>query len=102
MKTITKKELMAMLGDFVSVENTEARCGYGEARNQFEIRFENGRVFQSYKSLIAANIKGQLYLSNKHDYSNTTCLHTKKWTRLTAEERRRGLENEEYILITEN
>ena len=99
MKTITKKALMAKLGNFVSVENTESRNGYGQAPNQFEIRFENGRVFQSYQSLVAANIHGQLYFSGYHDYSNTTSRHCGQWCGYSTKERRDGLEKERFILI---
>lgn len=102
MKTIKKSTLMKKLGAFVSVCNTPSRCGYGVAPNQFDIRFENGRVFQSYRSLIAVKMDGQLYLTGNHDYSNTTSGHVGRWCGYNAKERRAGLANEEIIFITED
>ena len=102
MKTIKKSTLMKKLGAFVSVHNTPSRCGYGEAPNQFEIRFENGSAFQSYRSLIAVKMGGQLYLTGNHDYSNTTCGHVGRWCGYNTKERRAGLDNEKFIFITED
>ena len=99
MKTIKKSDLIAKLGNFVSVKNTESRNGYGIAPNQFEIRFENGTVFQSYRSMIAVRMNGQLYFTDSHDYSNTTSGHCKRWCGYSAQQRRAGLESGKFILI---
>ncbi len=101
MKTISKAELMNLLGSWKSVENAPSRNGENEAPNQFYIRFENGVIFQSYKSLIGARINGNLYFSDKHDYSTTTSLHTKKWCGYNTKERREGLRNGAFTLITD-
>jgi hypothetical protein len=104
MKTIRKSEIMQMLGNFKSVKNTPSRNGYGQAPNQFEIRFENGRVFQSYNSLIAVKMNdGRIYLTNDHEYSNTTSGHVGRWLGgMSAKERRQALCNETITLITED
>ena len=99
METITRKDLSDKLGAFVSVRNGASRNGYNKAPNQFIIKFAGGVVFQSYDSLIGAYINGRYYFTKDHDYSNTTCLHTKKWCGMTAEERRKGLEDGRFTLI---
>lgn len=98
-KSITKQQLMEMLGPFKSVKNAPSRNGYSQAPNQFDIRFQNGVVFQSYNALVGARINGRLYFSGYHDYSNTTSRHTKAWCGYTAEERRKGLEDGTFTLI---
>ena len=92
-KPIKKSTLFRKLGAFRSVCNLESRNGYGYAPNQFEITFDKGSVFQSYATVIAFWINGQLYLSKYHDCSNTTCLYCKRWTRLTTQERKKGIAN---------
>lgn len=99
MKTIKKSELMERLGNFVSVENLPSRNGQNSTPNQFDITFENGSVFQSYSSLIAVKIGGELYLSRKHDFSNTTNRFCTAWSGRSLSERRAGLENGTITLI---
>ena len=99
MKTIKRSKLMKMLGAVCCVSNLESsRSGRGVA-NQFEIDYENGSAFQSYRSLIAVRCNGNLYLTDRHDYSATTCKYANEWVGYTAAERRKMLENEEAILI---
>ena len=98
-RTIKMDELTKKLGKFISVENTPSRNGYNTAPNQFEIRFENGRVFQSYNTLIAVRMGGELYLTESHDYSNTTSAHTTRWTGYNTAERRAGLKRGRFINI---
>lgn len=99
MKKVNYSSLKSMLGNFVSVENLPSRNGCGKAPNQFLVKYENGNIFQSYDSVIGAKINGTLYLNNKHDYSNTTCGYCKRWTGLTAQERRKGLKDGTIIFI---
>ena len=101
-KSIKKGELMAKLGNFVSVCNTESRNGYGTAPNQFEIRFENGSVFQSYSSFIGARVCGQLYIGSYHDCSNTTSGHFGRWCGYNCKERRKGLAEGKFIFVEED
>ena len=98
-RTIKKDQLFEKLGTFISVCNTEDRSGGYNAPNQFELKFKNGRVFQSYDSFIAARLNGELYLSEDHDYSNTTSAHTTRWTGYDTKERREGLDNGKFILV---
>lgn len=102
MRTIKKSELLAMLGNFVSVQNTASRNGYGSAPNQFEIKFENGTVFQSYQSFIGARVNGKLYISDYHDYSNTTSGYFGRWCGYNCKERRQGLKDERFIFVEED
>lgn len=99
MKTITTSKLSKKLGTFVRVENGVARCGYGEAPNQFILTFEGGEVFQSYNAFIGAKVDGNLYLSKNHGYSRTTSRHCKAWCGLTKQERERGLRNGQITLV---
>jgi hypothetical protein len=62
---------------------------------------ENGRAFQSYDSLIAVRYNGNLYLTEDHDYSNTTSKYATEWTGYTTQERRQGLKDGRFILITD-
>lgn len=99
MKTITRNELMAKLGNFKSVENAPSRNGYNSAPNQFILTFENGEVFQSYKSLIGAKINGILYLTRYHDYSNTTSRFCGAWCGHNCKERRKGISDETITFV---
>ena len=40
--------------------------------NQFVVEFSNGYLFQSYESIVAYKIDGEVYLTDKWDYSRTT------------------------------
>lgn len=99
MRKIKKAKLFAKLGKFVRVENTDSRNGCGKAPNQFVLTYEKGEVFQSYETLIGVRFNGQYYFSNYHSCSNTTSSHTTRWCGYDAKERRKGLENGEFILI---
>lgn len=93
-KPIKKSTLFKKLGSFRNVWNMDSNNGYGCVENQFEIGFDNGRVFQSYNTVIAAWIYGQLYLNEYyHDYSNTTMKYCKHFTGMTAQQRRDGIKN---------
>lgn len=64
---------------------------YLGVRNQFLIEYLHGSMLQSYKSIVAVYYKGRLYLGRDHDYSFTTNKYMKKFTNLTAPQRRNGL-----------
>ena len=72
------------LGCFVSARNE------GKTITLF---FEHGKVLQSYNTIVAANVRGTLYLSPAHDCSNTTCRHVKGFCGLSSKERIEGLED---------
>jgi hypothetical protein len=46
--------------------------------NQTEVRQNDKVLFFSYKTLVAANVNGKFYKTNKF-YSNTTSKHINKW-----------------------
>lgn len=102
MATIAKKELMAMLGKFISVKNATARCGCGEAPNQFILTYENGEAFQSYDSLIGVKMNGVYYFTNEHTHSRTTERFCYNWCGHTKKDRLKGLDNGKFTFITEN
>jgi len=99
MKTISRTELYQRLGAPRYVLNMTSPKTYNPVANQFEIRFENGVAFQSYRELIAVRIAGTLYLTSYHDYSRTTAKYATQWTGLTTDERRRWLNKEQAIFI---
>lgn len=101
MQTITRSSLMALLGGIKNVSNLTSPRSYRPVANQYNLTMENGRAFQSYDSLIAVRYKGKLYLTNRHDYSNTTSKYATEWTGLTTKERREGLKNGVFVLITD-
>lgn len=82
------------LGAFKSVSNFMNK-------NQFELRFENGSVLQSYKSIVAVKIVGMPWMFGAaHDYSNTTCRHMCAFCGMSAKERRKALEsNQAYAIV---
>ena len=99
MNTISKEELMKKLGAFMNVKNSESPSTYNAVANQYELEFENGYAFQSYDTLIAVLIAGQLYLSPYHDFSTTTSKYANVFCNRNGKERREGLKNGDYILI---
>lgn len=102
MQTITRSSLMALLGGIKNVSNLSSPRTCRPVANQYNLTMENGRAFQSYKSLIAAYCNGKLYLTGYHDYSNTTSKYATEWTGYTTQERRAGLESGKFIFIEED
>jgi hypothetical protein len=82
----TKSINIKKLGKIVKVENYQVK-------NQFLIVYEKGTALQSYETLVAVRFGGQIYLSEKHDYSRTTCKYVGQFTGMDTAERRKGLEN---------
>ena len=99
MKTIKKSELMNMVGAIIKVSNMSSPRSGRKVHNQFNLTFEHGCGFQSYSSLIGVIHNGQVYLTDKHDFSSTTSKYCSQWLGYYTEERRKKLANEEYILI---
>lgn len=99
-ETIKKDELLAKLGKFVGVSNCDARNGCGSAPNQFDLRFENGYIFQSYAALVAVKLynEDKWYFSEfYHDYSKTTSGHCTRFCGYNCRERRKMLSNGQAI-----
>ena len=102
MKTIKKSTLLHQLGAVKSIRNLVSPRSYRPVANQFDAVHTNGISFQSYKTLIAVRMNGQLYLTDAHDYSKTTSKYATEWTGRTTKERREGLESGKFILIEED
>ena len=100
-RTIKRQELMQKLGKFQKVENMTSNNTYRAVPNQYELKFENGYVFQSYDSLIAVLLHGELYLTDLHDYSVTTNKYANQFTGRNCKERREGLKSGEFIRIVD-
>ena len=101
MNTISKAELFAKLGVFQGVSNLSSPRSWEPVPNQYSIQYENGRVFQSYESLIAVRLNGHLYLTDSHDYSKTTSKYCTEWTGFDTKTRREGLKDGSFTLIVD-
>lgn len=95
------KSVQDMLGNFVRVEQMN---GFnGPVRNQFVILFENGTVFQSYHTIIAAKISGEVFLdSDSWDYSRTTGKYRNMFLGESKAETFRRIKNGLYKLVDLN
>lgn len=78
MKYETKEEILKALGNFKAVENMTSNNG-NDIPNQFIIYHENGRIFQSYNSIIVVSLDSEIreegvkyYLGDDWEYSKTT------------------------------
>lgn len=85
------------------VQNMRSSNG-NDIPNQFEIFTNEGKVFQSYSSIIAfipRNGKTQLDI-NKWDYSNTTGKYRNQFLRETKKETEAKIKSGEYELTDLN
>jgi len=98
-KTITKSVLFNLLGTTRSAKTMKTPSGKGYSPDQQIVRYEYGDAFYSYDTLIAAYVRGRLYLTSFHDYSNTTNRYCIEFCGLNTAERRRGLESGEIVYI---
>lgn len=88
MSSVTRK-----LGAFKGVSNFINK-------NQFELTFENGRVLQSYSSIVAVKVFGMPWMfGSDHDYSNTTNRHVKAFCGMSVQDRRAAIESGEVYAI---
>ena len=95
-----------LLGNFQKVKQFEGRNG--EVKNQFVIYTDKGRAFQSYSSIICAEIfeegnKRKMYIDqNKWDYSRTTGKYRNQFLNETKKETKKKIKSGEYILTDLN
>lgn len=76
----TKQEMLSKLGSYESTEQV--------ASNQIINHFENGRIFQSYSSVVAYYIRGEgWYFTEHHNYSSTTSKHLRREAIMDTKER---------------
>ena len=101
MKTIKKSLLLRQLGAIRKVQNLSSPRSGRDVPNQYDLIHENGIAFQSYGSLIAVRMNGYLYLTDYHDYSQTTSKYATEWTGFSTKERRAGLESGKFIKIVD-
>lgn len=94
MKKIKMSSVTRKLGAFKGVSNFMNK-------NQFELRFENGNVLQSYQSIVAVKVFGMPWMFGAdHDYSHTTCRHVKAFCDMDTTERRKAIElGEAYAIV---
>jgi hypothetical protein len=73
-------------------------------KNQFKVFLKNGVAFQSYSSLIAIKLNnGEVYVSDKWDYSPTTLKHFKRFLGIsnTKKEIQKLIDDGVYHLVSE-
>ena len=92
---------MKKLGAFLGVKNMISNNG-NDIANQFIIYFENGRVFQSYQSIIAVEFNnGNVYIGKDWDYSITTGKYRNMFLGEDKKETQEELDNGVYLMIEE-
>lgn len=70
------------------------------ANNQTVTTFANGRLFQSYNSVIAIKMdNGKTYLTNHWDYSNTTGKYRNQFLGETKKDTQAKIDSGEYELV---
>ena len=94
MKLVTLKK---RLKGFANVKNMDGSSG--KVPNQFEITFNNGKVFKSYHSIIAIKYKGKVYLTDKYNYSKTTMKYLKQFLGHGIGETRKAIKEGKYKLL---
>lgn len=85
----------------VHVENMDSPRTGRPVANQFIIRIEEGRYFQSYQSIIAFKQYGSGHVTldvNKWDYSVTTGKYRNEFLGENIAETRRKIKSGEYTL----
>lgn len=90
-------EIFKRLGNFISVENLEN--DHGPIPNQFLINFQNGSIFQSYKSIIAIEIFNAVYLTEHWNYSSTIGRYRNIYLGEKRKETEKKIKTGEYILL---
>ena len=108
MKLITKEEVSQELGNYITTSNMQTSSG-ASASNQFEVFFENARVFQSYSSLIAIKFNGKasekfkskVVICSEYKYSNTTSKYRCAFLDEKIKDTDKKLENETYLYCNE-
>ena len=87
----------------ISVRNMTSNAG-NEVSNQFIIRTDNARIFQSYSSTIAKILNsGQIYLDAYYwDYSVTTGKYRNQFLNEGIADTRKKIDSGEYILTDLN
>ena len=101
MKTITRKEVLERLGNFITTSNMSTSRG-GKAANQFQLYYSNGVVFQSYESIIAIKLDdGTIILGSDYDYSKTTNKYRCAFLGEYMKETRQKLEDGTYLYCGE-
>ena len=97
---MTRSEIYASLGCFKRVENMISDNG-NFIPNQFILYYDNGKVFQSYSSIIAItlNHSSVVYLGENWDYSRTTNKYRNKFLNECKKETETKIKNGKYIIV---
>ena len=86
------------LGTFEGVKNMTSNNG-NDIPNQFILSFSNGRVFQSYSSIIVYETGGKIYLTDKWDYSTTTGKYRNQFLGEDKKTTEKKIKLGEYIMV---
>lgn len=86
----------------IKVQNMQSSRG-NDIPNQFIIYTDHGTYFQSYRSIIALNQHGQIYLDKTYwDYSVTTGKYRNIFLRENKKETEAKIKSGEYQLVDLN
>jgi hypothetical protein len=99
MRKYKSSAIRKKLGRFIKVSPIYSTRSGESVRNQYEIKFEHGTIFQSYDSLIGIRTGGKLYLTDYHDCSTTTSKYCCEWCGYNGKERREGLKSGKFFLL---
>lgn len=95
MKQVT---LLKRLKGFGKVKNMTSPNGTTVA-NQFELRFSNGSIFQSYDSIIVIKLNRKVYLGQDWEYSMTTSKYRNQFLGESKKETQEKINSGEYTLL---
>ena len=93
-----KQEIKKILEELPSVENMTSSNG-NEIPNQFIIYGNDFTLFQSYRSPIALQKDGKVYIFKDWDYSTTTGKYRNDFLNETKKETSQKLKSGEYIAV---
>ena len=90
-KVFDTQEIISKLGRFIKVEPIKSTRSGESVRNQYNLKYENGYVYQSYDSIIGTEHHNQYYFSERYDHSRTTRKHCHWWSGMDTHQIEEGL-----------
>ena len=98
----TKESIYRELGAYESTSPFRS-TSYKPVMNHSVTFFENGKMLLSYGVNVAVIFNdGNIFLTPKHDYSNTTSKYVGQFTGLNLKERRKAIESGKIEVVELN
>jgi len=95
---IVKKAILDSMKELPLITQLRNRNG-DPVKNQFEVAFNGGRLFQSYSSPIAYIKDGMVFIFRDWNYSTTTSKYRNQFLRETTQQTLKKLKSGEYIAV---